>query len=131
MPRPCYIGHHPPKKAVTSSFLVPVCVVVEDDVVAKAVILDETDVTNPQYVDGDEDYVNKALNASLNEQVGPADQIRRFRDGLPGLEQAPDDGPIWHDAKVKVSNAGFVCVEASRNYGGTSRAEQMATSSPL
>jgi hypothetical protein len=46
MPRPCHIGsQHGPKKAVTFSFLVPVCVVVENDVVAKAVVIDETDVT--------------------------------------------------------------------------------------
>jgi hypothetical protein len=63
--------------------------------------------------------------------VGPADEVERFRNALPGLGQAPDDGQIWHDAKVKVSNAGFLCVEASRNYGGTSRAEQMVCEFPL
>jgi hypothetical protein len=48
-----------------------------------------------------------------------------------GLEQAPDDGPLWHSgAKVKVSNAGFLCVDALRNYGGTSRAEQMVCEFP-
>jgi hypothetical protein len=33
--------------------------------------------------------------------IGPADEIKRFRDGLPGLEQAAEDGPLWHSAKVK------------------------------
>jgi hypothetical protein len=69
MPRPCHIGsQHGPKRSVTFSFLVPVCVVVEDDVVAKVVVIDETDVTNPQYVDGDEDYLEDAVKASLDGQ---------------------------------------------------------------
>jgi hypothetical protein len=72
MSRPCHIGsQHRPKKAVTFSFLVPVCVVVEDDVVAKVVVIDETDVANPKYVDGDEDYLNQAVEASLNGQGWP------------------------------------------------------------
>ena len=49
MPHPCHIGaQHPLKKAVTFSFLVPVCVVVEDDVVAKVVILDEDRCREPE-----------------------------------------------------------------------------------
>src|SRR5271170_3983082 len=61
MLRPCHIGSRGPNKAVTFSFLVPVCAVVEDDVVAKVVVIHETDVTNPQYVDGDEDYLKEAV----------------------------------------------------------------------
>jgi hypothetical protein len=30
--------------------------------------------------------------------IGPADEIERFRIGLPGLEQALDDGPLWNHA---------------------------------
>jgi hypothetical protein len=72
MPRPCYIGcQHAPTKTVTFSFLVPVCVVVEDDVVAKVVVIDETDVTNAKYVAGDEHYLNEAVKASLNGQGWP------------------------------------------------------------
>ena len=72
MPRPCYIGsQHSPTKTVTFSFLVPVCVVIEDGIVAKVVVINETDVTNPQYVDGDEDYLSEAVKASLNGQGWP------------------------------------------------------------
>ncbi len=72
MPRPCHIdSKHPPKKTVTFSFLVPVCVVIEDGVVAKVVVIDETDVTSPKYVDGDEDYLDEAVKASLNGQGWP------------------------------------------------------------
>ncbi len=71
MPRPCHIGSRGPNKTVTFSFLVPVCVVVEDDVVAKVVVIDETDVTTPKYVDGDEDYLKEAVEASLNGQGWP------------------------------------------------------------
>jgi hypothetical protein len=63
--------------------------------------------------------------------IGPVNKIERFRIGLPGLEQAPDDGPLWHYARVKVRNPGFLCVAASRNYGGTSHAEQMVREFPL
>ena len=62
--------------------------------------------------------------------IGPADEIERFRQGLPGLEQTVDDGPLWHSAKVKLGNAGLLCVAASRNYGGTSHAEQMVYEFP-
>src|SRR5437764_697010 len=48
--------------------------------------------------------------------IGPADQIERFRKGLPGLEQAPGDEPFWHYATVMLSDAGFLCVAAGRNY---------------
>ena len=71
MPRPCHIGHQPPKRQVTFSFLVPVCVVVEDDVVAKVVVLDEADVANPKYIDGEEDYLEDAVVAALNGQGWP------------------------------------------------------------
>jgi hypothetical protein len=62
--------------------------------------------------------------------IGPADEIERFRDSLPGLQQAPDDGWLWPFAKVKVRNAGFLCVEVSRNYGGMDHAEQMVGQFP-
>jgi hypothetical protein len=72
MPRPCHTSsQHSPTKTITFSFLVPVCVVVEDDVVAKVVVIDETDVTNPQYVDGDENYLNDAVKAALDGQGWP------------------------------------------------------------
>jgi hypothetical protein len=62
--------------------------------------------------------------------IGPADEIERFRNGLPGLEQVQDDGPLWHHAKVKVGYAGFLCVAASRNYGGQTHAAQMVYEFP-
>lgn len=71
MSRPCHIGSEGPKKSVTFSFLVPVCVVVEDDVVAKVVVLDETDVTDPRHVDGDEDYLEDGVKAALDGQGWP------------------------------------------------------------
>jgi hypothetical protein len=46
--------------------------------------------------------------------IGRADEIERFCIGLPGLEKALDEGPLWHQAKIKVRNPGFLCVAASR-----------------
>jgi hypothetical protein len=61
----------------------------------------------------------------------PADEIERFRNWLPGLEQALDDGPLWRHAKIKVGNPGFLCVAASGNFRGANHAEQMVYEFPL
>jgi hypothetical protein len=61
--------------------------------------------------------------------IGPEAEIKRFHDGLPGLEQAPEDDPLWHHATVTVRHIGFLCVKASRNHGGMTP-EQMVHEFP-
>lgn len=58
-------------RRVIYEFKVPVCVEVEDDVVTRVVVIDETPVTDPTYVEGDRDYLPRAVAASLNGQPWP------------------------------------------------------------
>jgi hypothetical protein len=51
-------------KRVTFSYLVPVCVEVEDDIVRKVVILDEASVDKPKFVEGNRKYLKDAVEAS-------------------------------------------------------------------
>jgi hypothetical protein len=70
------------------------------------------------------------LKTTLARLAASDGEIECFRNGLPSLEQAPDDGPLWHYAKVKVRNAGFFCVAVSRNCSGTNHVEQMVYEFP-
>jgi len=53
-------------RKATYEFMVPVHVEVEDDVVTQVVVLDEARVGRPKFVDGDRDYLQSAITASLN-----------------------------------------------------------------
>jgi len=59
-------------RKVTYQFMVPVHVEVEDDIVTEVVVLDEACVGDPRFVDGDREYLRKAVAASLNGQSWPA-----------------------------------------------------------
>lgn len=57
---------------VTYQFMVPVCVEVENDVVARVVVIDEARVSDPSFVDGDRGYFRRGVAASLDGQPWPA-----------------------------------------------------------
>jgi len=59
-------------RKVTYQFMVPVHVEVENDVVTEVVVMDESSVNDPTFVDGDRIYLQKAVAASLNGQEWPA-----------------------------------------------------------
>lgn len=59
-------------RKVTYQFMVPVHVEVEDDVVTEVVVLDEARVDDPTFVDGDREYLQEAVTASLDGQSWPA-----------------------------------------------------------
>ncbi|MFY9626306.1 MAG: hypothetical protein WAL40_09015 [Rhodoplanes sp.] len=59
-------------RKVVYQFMAPVQVEVEDDVVTKVVVLDETPVNRPTFVEGDRNYLRKAVAASENGQSWPA-----------------------------------------------------------
>ena len=63
--------------------------------------------------------------------IGRPTRSSDFALGCQGLEQALDDGPLWHHAKITVRDPGFLCVAASRNYGGANHAEQMVYEFPF
>ncbi|HEX5847251.1 MAG TPA: hypothetical protein VFY53_13560 [Rhodoplanes sp.] len=62
-------------RKVVYQFMAPVQVEVEDDIVTKVVVLDETPVNQPTFVEGDRKYLRKAVvavAASDNGQSWPA-----------------------------------------------------------
>jgi hypothetical protein len=59
-------------KKVTYQFMVPVHVEVEDGIVTEVVVVDESSVNDPTFVDGDRDYLRRGVAASLNGQEWPA-----------------------------------------------------------
>ena len=59
-------------RKVTYQFMVPVHVEVEDGIVTEVVVMDESSVDDPTFVDGDHGYLRKAVAASLNGQEWPA-----------------------------------------------------------
>lgn len=60
------------KRKVTYQFMAPVCVEVENGVVTRVVVIDEASVNEPSFVDGDRDYFERAVSASLDGQSWPA-----------------------------------------------------------
>jgi hypothetical protein len=59
-------------RKVIYQFMVPVLVEVEDDVVTEVVVIDESSVNDPTFVDGDRGYLGRGVAASLNGQEWPA-----------------------------------------------------------
>ncbi len=57
---------------VIYQFMVPVHVEVRDDVVRRVIVLDDAPVNKPTFVDGDREYLRRAVAASLNGQSWPA-----------------------------------------------------------
>lgn len=68
------VGGRPPEEArrVVFSFLVPVCVVVEDELVRDVVVIDETEVANPVLVEGDPADLAGAVAAATDGQDWPS-----------------------------------------------------------
>jgi hypothetical protein len=60
------------KRKVTYQFFVPVHVEVENDVVTEVVMIDESPVNDPTFVDGYRNYLGRGVAASLNGQEWPA-----------------------------------------------------------
>ena len=60
------------RRSVTYQFMVPVHVDVRDDVVTRVVVLDETHVEGPTFVEGNRAYLREAVAASENGQSWPA-----------------------------------------------------------
>ena len=61
-----------PERRVVFEFLVPVHVEVVDDMIVSVTVLDDTPVSNPQYVGGDETYLIEAVKASADGQAWPS-----------------------------------------------------------
>ncbi|MEA3262190.1 MAG: hypothetical protein U9R07_01755 [Pseudomonadota bacterium] len=59
-------------KRVVFSYPVPVCVVVEDDLVTDIVVIDETEVANPTLVEGDPAELAAAVTAATDGQGWPS-----------------------------------------------------------
>lgn len=59
-------------KRVVFSYAVPVCVVVEDDLVTDVVVIDETEVANPTLVEGDPAELAAAVTAATDGQGWPS-----------------------------------------------------------
>jgi hypothetical protein len=59
-------------RKVVYEFMVPVHVEVEDNVVTQVVVIDESSVSEPRFVEGDREYLSKAIAASLDGQSWPA-----------------------------------------------------------
>lgn len=59
-------------RRVVFSYLVPVHVEVEDDQVCRVVVIDETPVRDATFVDGDPDYLRRAVTASDDGQAWPS-----------------------------------------------------------
>ena len=71
--RPGHGGPTPaPARRVVFSFLVPVCVVVEDGLVGDVVVIDETEVANPVLVEGDPADLAAAVSAANDGQGWPS-----------------------------------------------------------
>ena len=59
-------------RKVTFQFMVPVHVEIEDDVVTEVVVIDETSLNDPTFMEGDRSYFREAVAASVNGQSWPA-----------------------------------------------------------
>jgi hypothetical protein len=62
-------------REVIFQYMVPVHVKVEDDIVRKVVVLDDAPVTDATFVEGDEHYLDEAVEVSLNGQPWPGWQF--------------------------------------------------------
>ncbi len=60
------------ERKVTYQFMVPVHVEVEDDIVTEVVVIDESSVHDPTFIDGNSNYLGRGVAASLNGQEWPA-----------------------------------------------------------
>lgn len=67
-------GGLPPESTehIVFSYLVPVCVVVEDSLVGGVVVIDETEVANPVLVEGDPANLAAAIAAACDGQEWPS-----------------------------------------------------------
>ncbi len=57
---------------VVYQFMIPVCVEVKDGKVSSVIVIDETPVADPTYVEGARTYLAAAVEESLNGQDWPA-----------------------------------------------------------
>ena len=64
-----------PVRRVVFQYLVPVHVEVEDDLVVRVTVIDETPVRDPTVVDGDPDYLTQAVAAADDGQDWPSWQF--------------------------------------------------------
>ena len=65
----------PAPRRVVFQFLVPVHVEVEDGLVCRVTIIDETPVRHPTVIDGDLDYLDEAVRAADDGQSWPSWQF--------------------------------------------------------
>lgn len=61
-----------PTRHVVFQYLVPVHVEVEDGLVARVTVIDETPVRDPTVVEGDPEYLNRAVAAADDGQSWPS-----------------------------------------------------------
>ena len=64
-----------PTRHVVFQYLVPVHVEVEDDLVVRVTVIDETPVRDPTVVDGDPEYLTQAVAAADDGQSWPSWQF--------------------------------------------------------
>lgn len=64
-----------PTQRVVFQYLVPVHVEVEDGLVARVTVIDETPVRDPTVVEGDPEYLNQAVAAADDGQSWPSWQF--------------------------------------------------------
>lgn len=64
-----------PTRHVVFQYLVPVHVEVEDGLVARVNVIDETPVRDPAVVEGDPEYLNQAVAAAYDGQSWPSWQF--------------------------------------------------------
>ena len=64
-----------PTRHVVFQYLVPVHVEVEDDLVVRVTVIDETPVRDPTVVEGDPEYLNQAVAAADDGQSWPSWQF--------------------------------------------------------
>jgi hypothetical protein len=62
----------PPTRRVVFQYLVPVHVEVEDGLVTRVTVIDETPVRDPAVVEGDATYLAEAITASDDGQAWPS-----------------------------------------------------------
>lgn len=66
---------HPAPRRVIFQYLVPVHVEVEDGLVARVTVIDETPVRHPTVVEGDPSYLDEAVRAANDGQSWPSWQF--------------------------------------------------------